>query len=203
MIEFLAAFVVWAVVHSVTAAHRTKEWVRQQVGTTVYEGWYRLFYNVFSVLTFVPVIYFFWRLLPTQLLWQIPFPFNWLARILQLLGLGGLLLSLLQTDVWSFVGLRQAWWYLQGAQGALPQPDFVRSGTYALVRHPLYFFSLMVLWLNPVMTVGGVIFNTAVTLYFWVGSIYEERKLADHFGESYRRYQERVPRLFPWPRPSN
>ena len=39
----------------------------------------------------------------------------------------------------------------------------------------------------------------AITLYFAIGSRLEERKLVAEFGESYRRYQRRVPGLVPLP----
>ena len=51
------------------------------------------------------------------------------------------------------------------------------------------------------MTPNLLTLNIGVTLYFWIGSIFEERKLVREFGDAYRAHQARVPRLFPWPRP--
>jgi protein-S-isoprenylcysteine O-methyltransferase Ste14 len=65
------------------------------------------------------------------------------------------------------------------------------------VRHPLYFFSLLFIWLNPQMTLASLLFNLLATLYFWVGSIYEERRLTAEFGEAYKAYRREVPRLLP------
>ncbi len=50
------------------------------------------------------------------------------------------------------------------------------------------------------MTVNILAFNVASTLYFWIGSIFEERKLIAEFGPAYRLHQQQVPRLFPWPK---
>jgi methanethiol S-methyltransferase len=36
-----------------------------------------------------------------------------------------------------------------------------------------------------------------ITLYFYIGSFYEEKKLREMFGEEYSAYQEKVPRIFP------
>jgi protein-S-isoprenylcysteine O-methyltransferase Ste14 len=72
---------------------------------------------------------------------------------------------------------------------------------YAVVRHPVYLFSLVFLWATPVMLVSTLTFNVTATIYFYVGSVFEERGLAALYGDRYREYQQRVPRLFPWPRP--
>ncbi len=199
MVLFIISFIIWALLHSITASRRSKAKVRGWIGEQAYEGWYRLFYNVFSFVTILPVFYILWTQVPNTVLWQIPEPFNYGAVGLQLLGLVGLAISLWQTDIWEFVGLRQAWRYLQGeAEMTLP-PKLVTSGTYAWVRHPLYFFSMLLLWFNPVMTLNSLLFNLLATGYFWAGSRVEERRLADYFGETYEAYRQRVPGLLPLP----
>ena len=198
MFLFIFLFVIWAVLHSLTAAFGLKKYFRGRFGEKAYAGWYRLLYNGFSILTFLPIYLLIPVLLPTTVLWQWPRPANFLALALQLIGLFGLLYSLWLTNIWDFLGIRQMVWYVRGAQGPRPQVRFITSGPYALVRHPLYFFSLMVLWLNTAVTVGSFVFYVAATLYFYIGSIYEERKLAASYGDAYHAYQQRVPRLFPF-----
>lgn len=112
-------------------------------------------------------------------------------------GVIGVALSLLYTDVWSFLGVRQAWRYLQGAAEPNPPVNFTSSGPYALVRHPLYFFSLLFIWVSPLMTVNGLLFNLLTTLYLWLGSLHEERRLEAAYVQQYRRYQAEVPALLP------
>jgi len=197
MIWFVIGFVIWAVVHSVTAASETKSAFRERFGERAYQGWYRLLYNLISLLTFLPILYILWTHIPQVTLWTIPYPLRIASMIIQLLALVGLAISLLQTDVWSFMGLRQAARFLQGADDPAVPDRFVRTGTYRWVRHPLYFFSLLFLWLNPVMTLGSFLFNVLATLYFWIGSIYEERRLLAAFGEAYEEYKRSVPGLVP------
>lgn len=201
MIEFFVAFVIWAVVHSVTASRRVKRWMQAWVGTAVYEGWYRLVYNVLATVSFVPVLWVLATAVPPRTLWVIPPPFSWLATFLQLVGLVGLTISLFQTDFANFVGLQQVVDYLRGDDAGKRPSTLVTSGPYALVRHPLYFFSLLILWFNPTMTLSGLILNVLATVYFGVGSKYEERRLQDEFGEGYTAYKARVPYLLPFPRP--
>ena len=42
MTTFIITFIIWALLHSLTAANRTKDWVRQRVGDRPYQGLYRL-----------------------------------------------------------------------------------------------------------------------------------------------------------------
>jgi protein-S-isoprenylcysteine O-methyltransferase Ste14 len=197
MIWFLLGFVIWAVVHSVTAASSTKRTFRVRFGERAYQGLYRLLYNLISLVTFLPILYILWSQVPQITLWTIPAPWRYITLGIQLLALVGLVISLLQTDIWSFIGLRQATRFLRGATDPTVPDKFVTTGTYRWVRHPLYFFSLLFLWLNPVMMLGSFLFNVLATLYFWIGSIYEERRLLAAFGDAYEEYQQNVPGLAP------
>lgn len=197
MIWFLISFVIWALVHSITASTATKTAFRNRFGDRAYQGFYRLIYNLISLVTLLPILAILWSLVPQFTLWIIPTPWRFITMGIQLLALIGLAISLLQTDIWSFVGLRQAARFLSGAADPSVPNKFVNTGTYRWVRHPLYFFSLLFLWLNPVMMLSAFLFNVLATLYFWVGSIYEERRLLADFGEAYSEYQRLVPGLLP------
>lgn len=195
---WLFLFVGWSGVHSLTAAFGLKGWFRQTFGEAAYAGWYRLLYNFFSLVTFVPIYLLMPVLLPQDVLWAWQRPYLTIAQIIQIAALVSLAYSLWITDVWSFLGIRQAFWHLRGARDSVPEPQFTRKGPYALVRHPLYTFTLILLWFNPVMTISQFIFYSLAALYFWLGSIYEERKLAAQFGDVYRQYQQTTPRLIPF-----
>jgi protein-S-isoprenylcysteine O-methyltransferase Ste14 len=47
------------------------------------------------------------------------------------------------------------------------------------------------------MTANWAAFVAVSTAYFFLGSIPEEEKLIEEFGDAYRRYQQIVPRLVP------
>ncbi len=197
MTTFIITFIIWALLHSLMAARRTKKWVQQRVGERPYQGLYRLFYNIFAGVTFVPVL---WvtavNLLNTEL-WNIPAPWSYAANLVQLVGVIGLGIALFQTDFWDFVGLRQAARYLSGEAEINLPPKLVTGGMYALVRHPLYFFSLLVIWFGPQMSLQTLLFNFFMTMYLWAGSRVEERRLADFFGAAYDEYRVKVPGLVP------
>jgi protein-S-isoprenylcysteine O-methyltransferase Ste14 len=103
----------------------------------------------------------------------------------------------LQIDLGQFSGLAQALAYIENKPLPLPDELLQTGGVYAFVRHPLYLFSLMIIWALPVMTEGLLIFNLGTTLYFIFGSLLEEKRMLRIFGDEYRAYQQRVPWLVP------
>jgi protein-S-isoprenylcysteine O-methyltransferase Ste14 len=200
-ITILSALLLWGAGHSLTAALGVKAGFVRLFGARAYLGLYRLLYNGLSVLSLLPIL----ALIATgsgQLVWQAEGALAGLLVALQGVGLLGLGVSLLQIDLWRFIGLRQALAYL--ALDPLPLPDepLATGGVYALTRHPLYLFSLMVLWFMPTMTAGMLGFTLASTLYFGLGSLLEEQKLAREFGQAYHEYRQRVAWMIPflrWP----
>ena len=201
MIPFLITFGLWAVVHSLTASAVLKRWAADQLGTETTAAFYRLGYTLFALLTFLPVLYFWWQL-PTTAVWQVQGAAAW-----GMMGLAGAAVlaagySLLKTQALSFAGLTQALDYLAGrpvrhVDAPALSHELVVTGLYAWMRHPLYTFSMAFLWLNPTMSERSLMLAIACTVYFVVGSVYEEQRLVAQFGEAYVAYQQRVPRFVP------
>lgn len=185
-------FAIYAVVHSLLAGLPFKNWLRNRLGPGV-DRWYRLAYNVFAIVTLLPLFPML-ALLPDRVLYVALPPWRWLLAAGQLAALAGLGLAFLQTNPWHFLGVAQL-------MAARPQESgsLEIRGLYCRVRHPLYLFSMLFLWLTPAMTVNLLVTYLLFTLYFYVGSIFEERRLVVEFGEAYREYQRIVPRLIPWP----
>lgn len=185
-------FVVYAAVHSLLASKPVKAWARRALGASA-DRWYRLAYNIFATVTILPLFVLLARL-PDQMLYVVSTPWRWLMVGGQLLGLAGLAGALLQTSPLHFLGLAQ----LVTDQPAETESLEV-SGFYCYVRHPLYSFSLIFIWLTPAMTVNLLTTYALFTLYFYLGSIHEEQRLLDEFGPAYADYQQQVPRLIPRP----
>jgi protein-S-isoprenylcysteine O-methyltransferase Ste14 len=82
---------------------------------------------------------------------------------------------------------------------ARPSPaiPFTIRGPYRWVRHPLYLFMIVLFWSCPLLTVDRLLFNLLWTIWVVIGTILEERDLADDFGDAYRDYQANVPMLVP------
>lgn len=193
----IAAMLLFGVFHSLTAALVLKAGVAALVGERLYLGLYRLFYNLLSVITLLPVA---WLLLrqPGELIWQISGLGAGLLLALRAIAALGVLVALLQIDLLRFAGLRQALAYVAGEPLPLPEEALSLRGLYGVVRHPLYFFSLLFLWATPSLSAAGLGFNLGATLYFLLGSLVEERKLLRQFGPAYRAYQQQVPWMIPF-----
>jgi protein-S-isoprenylcysteine O-methyltransferase Ste14 len=79
-----------------------------------------------------------------------------------------------------------------------PSMPFTVRGPYRWVRHPLYFFSLLLIWSCPDLSLDRLLYNILWSTWIIVGSVLEERDLVADFGEPYRDYQSKVPMLIPW-----
>lgn len=196
-IRIILALLIFGVFHSVTAARPVKSFVRSLMGERIYLGWYRLLYNIFSFITLWPVVYLM-EIETGQTLWSLDGVSAIIFRILQVVGVAGLVISLLQIDLMRFMGLKQMVAFFKGDKLPLPGEPLTMKGVYALVRHPLYLFTLMFLWFQPVMTTTGLGLVIGATLYFTLGSVWEEQKMVRQFGEGYRNYQKRVPWMIPF-----
>jgi methanethiol S-methyltransferase len=75
--------------------------------------------------------------------------------------------------------------------------QLVTRGLYRVVRHPLYTFSLLFLWLSPSVSQNSLTLYIGATLYFIIGAYFEERKLLRDFGEAYAEYKRKTPMLIP------
>jgi len=65
-------------------------------------------------------------------------------------------------------------------------------GPYRLVRHPLYFGWVLVVFGASHMTRDRLAFAVLTTLYLAIAIRWEERSLTAAFGEDYERYQQQV-----------
>jgi len=183
------AVLIWGVVHSVLASMGAKDWVQRLLGEAGVR-FYRIAYNLFSVISFLPILWLM-VVLPDQMLYQIPAPWMYLFLAGQFAAVVLLVIGVLQTDTLSFVGLRQLF------EGEERSSQLIKHGLYRWVRHPLYTAGLLIIWLTPVVRQNFLIIFVAATVYIIVGAIFEERKLEREFGAAYAEYKDSTPMLIP------
>jgi len=187
----ILAIVFWGFFHSFNASIGVKDFYRRGLG-----GWfmkfYRLAYNSFAVLTFLPIIVLF-VVFPGQVLYRFPVPWSFLMAAGQVFFASCLLVAVFQFGILYFIGLRQ----LADQTGSR---ELVTSGLYGYVRHPFYTFFLLLLWLTPIMTTSLLVVYVGLTVYIQIGIYFEERKLLREFGQEYADYRAVTPMLFPAPK---
>jgi methanethiol S-methyltransferase len=137
-------------------------------------------------------------LMPGEPVWDLSGWWVLVFRLVQAAGLTGLIVSTLQIEGGRFIGTTQAIAYFKGDPLPLPPEPLKLDGVYGFVRHPLYLFSLMVLWFTPTMRMTWLVFVIASTVYFIVGSLFEEHTMRRIFGKPYEEYQQRVPWMIPF-----
>lgn len=180
------SLLLWGLVHSLLAS----DGIKNRLVKGIFKRGYRLFFNIFSLLSFLPILYLV-ATLPDKALYSIPTPISYGLLVGQALALILLIVGVLQTDVFSFIGLRQLFDDEKPAK-------FVTGGLYRFVRHPLYTAGLLLLWLSSSMTVNTFMMAVGVTIYLFVGAYFEEKKLVREFGTAYEEYKYRTPMLIPF-----
>jgi methanethiol S-methyltransferase len=137
----------------------------------------------------------FWIPSPT-VLYRFEGLIHLLARLFSLLAIAGFWWGVRSLEHFDTFGLYPIKAHIRGKQ--LRAPFFALRGPYLWVRHPLYFFMLILIWTSPDGTLDRLLFNVLWTSWIVLGTYFEEKDLVAEFGETYRRYQKNVPMLFPW-----
>jgi protein-S-isoprenylcysteine O-methyltransferase Ste14 len=189
----VAAF---GLVHTLLASYRAKLMAQKALGKNTAASIYRLVFNLLAVLSLAPALVLV-VVLPDREVYRFPEPLNYLALIIQTIAGLGVVYSIYQLDVWFFAGLRQLLDQGRESIDSTSTAQLVTNGLHRYVRHPLYTTSIVFLWLSSPMTINRLTLIVCFTLYFYLGSIFEERKLVHEFGDAYRQYQRDVPRLIP------
>ena len=73
------------------------------------------------------------------------------------------------------------------------------DGLYSIVRHPLMLCDIFwpLGWSLIFGSIIGVLLTPVWLLVIWAGTYLEEESLVREYGDAYREFQSRVPRLFP------
>lgn len=141
------------------------------------------------------VLYWCWHPMPT-VVWSVDGSAGQVV-LWSLFGAGLLILAVASDSIDAFhlQGLRQAYAYLQNEDYS--PPEFQTPGLYQYTRHPLMLGFLIVFWATPHMTVGHLLFALVMTVYIYIGIVFEERALVRAFGDRYREYERNTPMLIP------
>jgi protein-S-isoprenylcysteine O-methyltransferase Ste14 len=144
-------------------------------------------------LLLLPVWYMFTH--QSDYLWQWQGLTGWLMNGMAVVALLLFIWSLSHYDTSEFLGTRQI---KQGITAVHDQETLHISPLHRFVRHPWYTLALVVLWTRS-MDLMMLVSAIAITLYFKIGSLLEEKKLVAYHGKTYEQYRRQVPGLIPLP----
>ncbi|MEO7191622.1 MAG: isoprenylcysteine carboxylmethyltransferase family protein [Vicinamibacterales bacterium] len=174
-------FAAFAFHHSVFARDRVKAVVARLVTGAMERSayvWIASLLFLANVLFWVPVPGIAWRA-PVVVA-----PFCYAVQIAGVLLTG---YASQQLGVLDLAGIRQAFGHERP-----PREGLTVGGAYRLVRHPIYFAWLLMVWPSPVMTGSRLLFAIMTTLYLAIAVPFEEHSLRRVFGDAYTAYTRRV-----------
>lgn len=182
----------FGVQHSVMSRRPVKEWLR---------GWLpgpleRSFFCLMACLCLLLLI-FCWQPIPGYL-WRVEsFIGQYCFYLFFFMGWFIMFTATFLINHWDLFGLRQV--YLFWQQRPYTALIYRNPFLYKKLRHPLYLGFLIAFWSSPEMSYAHFIFACLMTGYILIGISWEERDLIRDFGDVYREYRSRVPKLFPKP----
>ncbi|HEC20246.1 MAG TPA: isoprenylcysteine carboxylmethyltransferase family protein [Gammaproteobacteria bacterium] len=192
LVPLILGFVAYFALHSLLASLRFKRWVHHRWPQIMHA--YRVAYNFLAITLLIPLLWFM-RQAPGPLVWQWPESLTWLSNGLTAAAVLGFLWSLKSYDNMVFLGISQ--W--RNRHKAAQDPGSLHISTlHRFVRHPWYFFFLVIMWAQDLHLVQVLVYGL-ITLYFVIGSRLEERKLIAQYGKVYEDYRRQVPGLIPLP----
>jgi protein-S-isoprenylcysteine O-methyltransferase Ste14 len=188
-----ALVIAWCFLHSAMISISVTEYLKRTLGLNF--RYYRLFYNVVSVITLIPVVLFSYSVRTQPI-----FSWDGYLRIVQVLLLGtAVLLFYLGArhyDARQLLGIKQI---REGTsdKAITGSGKLDTSGVLGMIRHPWYSAGIFLIWAGQ-LDVSALIVNVILTAYLIIGTLLEEKKLVREFGMEYRAYQARVSMFLPY-----
>jgi methanethiol S-methyltransferase len=196
VITIVLLFALFGYLHTLLASGKIKKAAAEKLGERI--AFYRMFYNVSSVMFFI--VFYSLAPKPDIVVYELQIPFDIFVFVLQALSLAGLVWAASSINLKEFLGIEQIARFMKGQYDINDLDEkqiFKVEGANKIVRHPVYLFSILFLAFRPAMNLFYMVTSICIAVYFYIGSFYEEKKLIEEFGDDYRQYQERVPRIFP------
>ncbi|MFH1196668.1 MAG: isoprenylcysteine carboxylmethyltransferase family protein [bacterium] len=189
-------FGLFGIAHSFLASVKIKQKITESAGSRI--AFYRLFYNIISFILFIVVYEISPK--PDVIIYDLNPPFDLIIVGLQVLSFIGILWAGSFVNLKEFLGISQVIRYMKNEYDTSELDEhqqLITKGPFKFSRHPIYFFSILFIGLRPTMDLFYLVMFACLTVYFYAGSYFEEKKLAAKFGQTYIDYQKNVPRIFP------
>ena len=175
--------------HSGMIRQPFRQWLGRFVGTMYHGAVYTM-----ASSTLIVIIFIFWQQ-SGHTIASVQGPLRWVLRGVFISSFAGFYWGVRALGTFDALGISSVGRPASNKSRS-PGPLRVR-GPYRWVRHPLYFFVMLMIWTCPDLTVDRLLFNLLWTGWIVVGTALEERDLVAMFGDQYRAYQQEVPMLIP------
>jgi len=186
----LISWILYSVLHSFFADARVKDWFSQIAGKRF--RYYRLCYSLFAAITLVLLLWYQFSIVSIKLFDS------------KMIRFGLSLLFIIPGIVIMMICIRKYFYDLSGIQALQKDrpsitPTLQQNGLHNIVRHPLYFGTLLFVWGLLIMfpLISNLIAAVVLTIYVVIGIELEEKKLLLEYGDEYLQYSKKVPKLIP------
>jgi methanethiol S-methyltransferase len=176
--------------HSLMVRNGFRKWL----SGVIPQNYLGAFFSIFSGL-FLLLLMLFWQK-STAFRVELDGAAYFFMRALFFLSVIGFYVTFRSLRPFDPFGIREIVLHLKGKTAK--EPAFTVRGTYRWVRHPFYFFSILMIWTQVSVTTDRLLFNGLWTLWIIVGAFLEEGDLVASFGDAYRNYRRNVPMLIPY-----
>ena len=186
----LGLWILYSVLHSFFADAGIKQNIQKIAGAKF--RYYRLCYSLFA---FVTLVLLLWYQYSMQSIWLYTSAMirYCLSIILIVPGLT-IMIICISKYFYDLSGIQA----LQKEKPAV-NPTLQKNGLHKYVRHPLYFGTILFVWglffLFPLLS--NLIAAASLTIYVLIGIELEEKQLLLEYGEEYKIYSQKVPKLIP------
>jgi hypothetical protein len=199
IIKIVASTALVVGIHSLLASKAAKKKASELFGERARNGLYRPLYNGLAIATFGALSLYALRL-PNRELYKIRRPFSRLMRLVQFFFVLYLLHGAREIGFLKFAGVPNINALVTGRSFIPVEPEgqgpIIESpgkmkitGPFRFSRHPLNFGMIPIIWLMPRMTVNLAAFNLITTVYLFLGSVHEEKRFVETYGQAYIDYQ--------------
>jgi protein-S-isoprenylcysteine O-methyltransferase Ste14 len=181
-------FTIFALHHSVFARAGVRSWMARRVSPRLERSIY-----VWIASVAFGAVCLWWAAIDRSV-WDTDGVAHVGLRGMQFAGVAFTLWAAGALDSLSLAGIRQLNSPLPASGVETTSVTLQHTGPYGVVRHPIYFGWLLIVWPAPTMTVSHLIFAILSTAYLVAATFYEERSLHQTFGPAYADYARKVRR---------
>lgn len=191
MIGLAALWLAYYFLHSLLASYPVKGFFKE-----LKPRWFKFYRTVYNFQSLIFFMLIFWhqKQLPAEWIFNAP---AWLQIVGWILFGVGIVLCYVAFKNYSFPEFSG---YLQARGDGHFQETMRITGLNKLVRHPIYFASIIILigWFLQAPSDKSLVFFSISLSYLFIGAWLEEKRLVTEFGDQYLKYQKEVKMMIPF-----